>query len=185
MISLNELIALIYTTIIVSFVWARFRFFRIAQETPSGITKLYDPFVAVHIAIAYVHIFSEPIIFSPLSVLSVLLFLSALFLFWWSIVTAKVLGFALSDKIARLLVTGPYAWVRHPFYTSYTLVWVGGSILFNSMTMWITLLYLIAFYYRVAIGEENIILKSQYSREYEAYREKVGMFLPRITKWKK
>ena len=94
--------------------------------------------------------------------------------------TAKTLDFAFSNEVGSIVTTGPFKIVRHPFYTSYMLAWFASSFLFNSLLLWITLLYLVAFYYLSAKKEEGVILKSVYSKEYENYVRNVGMFLPRI-----
>jgi len=185
MITLNVFIGILYTTIIVSLIWARFRFFKIGPTTPKGIARLYDPAVLIQIVVTYSQLYSMELKLTAVTIAVSIFFSISLALFWWTIFTSRKIGFALSEEIERLIVTGPYALVRHPFYSSYCLIWIGSCLLFNSILLWITLIYLIAFYYEAAIGEENIILKSEYSREYEAYQKRVGMFLPRIQKWKK
>jgi len=185
MITLNEIIGFIYTTIIVGLIWARFRFFKIGSTTPKGIARLYDPVVLIQFIATYYYIYSFELTISSITIVGASLLIISLALFWWTIFTARTIGFVLSGDIEKLIITGPYAFIRHPFYTSYCLVWIGASIMFNSILLWITLVYLIAFYYQAAIGEENIILKSEHSREYGAYQKRVGMFLPRIPKWKK
>lgn len=185
MITLNVIIAFLYAAIIVGYLWARLKFFQISPSTPKHIASFYDPAVLIHIAVTCYFFYDFDTQHHPFRVLiCIALLSSSLFLFWWSILTAKTLGFASTSEVKEMLATGPYAIIRHPFYTSYSFTWIGTSILFNSLILWFTLLYLLAFYYRTATVEEKIILKSAYSREYEIYRQKVGMFLPRIYKWK-
>lgn len=184
MITLNQIIGIIYTTIIVSFIWGRFRFFKIGPTTPNHIALFYDPAVLAHVLITYSYLVRYPLQFSGKILLGIILLLTSLAVYWWSIKTVRKIGFALTANVEQLHVTGPFSLVRHPFYSSYCLAWLGSSSMFNSISLWITLTYLFAFYYRIATAEEIIILKSNYSREYQAYRQKVGMFLPRITKWK-
>lgn len=182
--SLNQIIGIIFTTIVVSFVWARFRFFKIGSTTPMRIAKFYDPAVLANVLLTYYLLLNNPLQLSGRILIGGLLLLTSFFFFWWAVKTVRDIGFALTEKIERLHIVGPFSIVRHPFYSSYCLAWLGTSVMFNSIALWITLVYLIAFYYQLATAEEIIILKSQYSREYQAYRQKVGMFLPRITKWK-
>ena len=183
MITLNEIFGYPFTTIVVSLIWARIRFFKIGSTTPNGIARLYDPVVIIHLATVYYFIYTVDLRLNAITIVGILLLMVSLVTFWWAIFTAKKIGFALSGGIEKLLVTGPYSLVRHPFYTSYCFTWIGTSIVFNSIVLWSTLVYLFAFYYIVAVREENIILKSIYSGEYEAYQKRVGMFLPRIPKW--
>ncbi len=184
MITLNIITGVLYTTIILSYIWARYRFFRIEAATPKPIARLYDPVVAIHIIFSYYFLLTLPLPLTVFAVISIMFFTASLIVFWWCIRTVRNIGFAMSATIETLHVSGPFKFVRHPFYTSYCLTWLGTSVMFNSIELWITLAYLLAFYYRVASAEELIILKSQYSREYQAYSQRVGMFLPRITKWK-
>jgi protein-S-isoprenylcysteine O-methyltransferase Ste14 len=60
-----------------------------------------------------------------------LLFLSALALFWWSVPYARRSGLGLAfaaDRGADFIFVGPYRWIRHPFYASYMLYWIAGSV---------------------------------------------------------
>lgn len=184
MIELNSILLLLYLTIIVVWIWARFKFFKIDSDHSRIGSYLYDPVVAIQIfSTCYYFVIREDIHISAfLSVLT--LYLVAIGLFALSIKEAKSLNFALSDQTHKIITTGTYRIVRHPLYVSYFLVWLSNTILFNSSLLWITLLYLALFYYFSAKTEENKILRSSYSREYEEYRRNVGMFLPRIKGWK-
>lgn len=173
-----------YTTIIVSFIWARIRYFRIKSRSSRVGTYMFDPAVAIQIIASYYSLLSNSREALIPDVAGLLLYTTGFGLFWWSIVTAKQLDFAFSDNVGKIITTGPFAIVRHPLYLSYTLVWLTSTLLFNSFYLWITLTYLVSFYFISAKREEKVILKSDYSREYRNYSQKVGMFLPRISSWK-
>ena len=179
------LLIAIYITIIVSLIWARFQFFNIKSASSKTSSRLYDPVVGIQIATTlYFMLSGSPMVVSA-KIFGLLCYVLSLVLFWWSIVTAKKLEFAFSNNVGKVVTTGPFAFIRHPFYTSYFLVWFGSSILFNSIFLWITLIYLVSFYITSAKTEEEVYLKSEYSREYRDYSKNVGMFLPRIALWKK
>lgn len=182
--SLNIILILTYTTIIVSLVWARFRFFEVSHATPSFIARLYDPAVLLQFIFTFYGLLDLSKSLSKVAYLTTILYVISLSLFWWSIKTTKRMGFALTSRVDHLFTTGPYAWIRHPFYTSYICAWVGSSMLFNSWILWITLAYLLIFYYQVAQREEKIIIDREYSSSYQEYRQQVGMFFPRIIQWK-
>lgn len=79
----------------------------------------------------------------------------------------------------RVIDVGPYAYVRHPMYTSY-FIWYAGTLLFlRNYTMVAILLMAIIGYYRMAKGEEEMLL-SELGTAYEAYRRRTGMFWPKI-----
>lgn len=173
-----------YIAIIFSLIWARLRFFNTQGMQVTAWVRLYDPMVGVQILTTFYKFYSAPdsAIASSWAWLAALLV--SISLFWWTILPARKLDFAFSKNVGELLTTGPYALVRHPFYTSYILLWASTTILFNSVFLWLTLLYLVTFYFMSARDEEKVILNSEHSKEYFEYRNRVGMFLPRITKWK-
>ncbi|MFT6825194.1 MAG: protein-S-isoprenylcysteine O-methyltransferase Ste14 [Pseudohongiellaceae bacterium] len=167
-----------------SLIWARLRFFNTQSTEVTVWVRLYDPIVGIQILTTLYNFYYTPDI--PILASSVWLaaLLFSISLFWWAISTARKLDFAFSKNVGDLLTSGPYAVVRHPFYASYILLWASTTILFNSVFLWFTLLYLVTFYFMSARDEEQVILSSEHSKEYFEYRQRVGMFLPRITKWK-
>lgn len=88
-----------------------------------------------------------------------------------------------NNDIDRLKTDGPYGLVRHPFYLSYALTWGAMTLSTDLPIQWITLVYLLAFYFLSARREEKALLRSAYSEEYGKYRSEVGMFFPRIIRW--
>ncbi|MEX0618683.1 MAG: isoprenylcysteine carboxylmethyltransferase family protein [Pseudohongiellaceae bacterium] len=167
-----------------SLIWARFRFFTIGSTKSRLSSYLYDPVVAVQIISTYYFLltFNGSSWYAIAGVAVVYLF--ALAFFWWSIVTANELNFAFSPNAGMVITNGPFALIRHPFYGSYSLVWLSSTLLFNSWVLWITLVYLVAFYFTSAKDEEKVILESSLAKEYRTYSENTGMFLPRIKQWK-
>ena len=170
----------LYIAIVLSLIWARLRFFKMTSGTPRLSALLYDATVATQIITTLILMFTTSGKSLPLVAASIFLYALSLFLFWWSIFTAKKLDFAFSNEVGSIVTTGPFRIVRHPFYSSYILAWLSSTFLFNSLILWITLAYLIAFYFLSARKEEGVILKSVYSKEYRKYIQNVGMFLPRI-----
>lgn len=170
----------LYSAIVLSLIWARLRFFKMTSGTPRLSALLYDATVATQIVTTLVLMFTTSGKSLPLVAASICLYSLSLILFWWSIFTAKKLDFAFSNDVGNIVTTGPFRLVRHPFYVSYILTWLSSTFLFNSLILWITLLYLMAFYFLSARKEERVILKSVYSDEYRKYIQNVGMFLPGI-----
>ena len=179
------LLIVTYTTIVVSLIWARFRFFNIQSSSSRFGSRLYDPVVTINFALTYFFFITETksVLVSKLACL--IFYLVGLGVFWWSIFTAKELDFAFSHRTGIIVTSGPYSWVRHPIYLSYIFIWLGSTILFNSILFWVTLVYLVTFYITSALTEEKVLLSGGYTREYQTYSQKVGMFLPRITLWKR
>ena len=173
-----------YIAIILSLIWARLRFFSTQATQVTAWVRLYDPVVGIQILATLYIFYNAPESTILASSIWLVALLASLALFWWAILTARNLDFAFSKTVGNLLTSGPYAIVRHPFYVSYILVWASTTILFNSVFLWITLFYLVTFYLMSARDEEKVILSSEHSKEYFEYRQRVGMFIPRIKKWK-
>ncbi len=181
---LNLALLLAYTTIIAALIWARFKHFKVDTAKAKRTSLLYDPVVTLHIGCtAYLLISSSSV--TPLGFASAITaYLASAAIFFSCLPISKNFDFANSGKSNEIVTSGPYGVVRHPFYTSYIILWTSNTILFNSLILWITLIYLLVFYFHSASEEEKTILQGRCSREYELYRLNVGMFLPRITRWK-
>lgn len=176
---------ILYTLIVLSLLWGRLRFFTVDAGTPGIAAIAYDLAVAVQIVTTFYYMITVTEFTKIILTFAAMVYASALFFFWWSIRTARALDFAFSEKVGAIVTKGPFSLVRHPFYTSYILVWACSSVIFNSPVLWTTLFYLVAFYFLSARKEEKIILESHHSEQYKNYQKQVGMFLPRILKWKR
>ncbi|MBC55076.1 MAG: hypothetical protein CMQ34_14705 [Gammaproteobacteria bacterium] len=174
----------VYLLIVLSLLWGRIWFFKVNTGTPRLATVMYDLAVAAQMILTAYFFYNVTDVTKLALGICLLLYLFSLVLFWWAIFTAKSLDFAFSNHVGNIVTTGPFGLFRHPFYVSYILAWTGSTLLFNSPLLWITLIYLIAFYTLSARKEEGLILKSTQAEQYQHYQQHVGMFLPRIRKWK-
>lgn len=147
------------------------------------IALFYDFIVAIQVLSTYYYLVFDEIRPIETQIAASAAYISATLLFFWSISTANKLEFAFSDSVGTLITNGPFKYVRHPFYTSYIVVWATNTILFNSIALWISFVALLAFYYLSALKEESLILKSTFAEEYILMRQNVGMFLPRVIQW--
>jgi protein-S-isoprenylcysteine O-methyltransferase Ste14 len=96
------------------------------------------------------------------------------------------LGKNLTDTVVTrrehtLVTSGPYQYVRHPFYLAFALGILGGSL---AMANWFILLagalplgFLVA---RTRIEEQK--LSERFGREYQEYMRRVGRFVPRFRR---
>lgn len=117
------------------------------------------------------------------SVLGVSLQLLATFLFGWCIGTSgrRNLALALSENASKKLITeGPYALVRHPFYTSYILFWIGGVAVASSLFTVLTTLLLIFIYFYTSRREDEVLARV-FADEFPQWHERTGAFFP---KWR-
>jgi protein-S-isoprenylcysteine O-methyltransferase Ste14 len=98
--------------------------------------------------------------------------------------TFRALGKNLTDTVVTrkdhtLVTSGPYRYVRHPFYLAFALGVVGGSLV---MANWFILLTgIIPFGFLVArtrIEEQKLV--ERFGVEYQDYMRRVGRFVPRF-----
>ena len=83
------------------------------------------------------------------------------------------------DSAKRLVTTGPYAWTRNPLYLANLTAFAGFVILCE--LPWfaaISVLALGAAYHLIAHYEESVLAR-EFGREYEEYRARVPMWIPR------
>ncbi len=76
----------------------------------------------------------------------------------------------------KLIVLGPYRWIRHPMYTSVllvTLAWTLGSPLTYRMLLWVGLVMTLS----VKLRYEERLLMERFP-EYEAYRHQTKRLIP-------
>ena len=75
---------------------------------------------------------------------------------------------------------GPYQFLRHPFYLSYMVAFLAVVIAFTSLPTAAVSIASIGLFVYMAFDDERVLLRSGLAGDYEAYRKRVGMFLPRI-----
>ena len=96
-------------------------------------------------------------------------------LFWWAVTETRRDRFAIAfsqAQPARLVTTGPYQLVRHPYYLSYLLAWVAGALSAQALELCATVLVMALFYRRAISDEEAGIMSGPLSAEYAIYRSK-------------
>lgn len=79
----------------------------------------------------------------------------------------------------QLITTGPYQWVRHPFYLGYIIGALAPAVAIQNV--WIALISvgMIGIVVVAAVREERVWLAGPRADAYREYRARVGMFLPR------
>jgi protein-S-isoprenylcysteine O-methyltransferase Ste14 len=82
---------------------------------------------------------------------------------------------------AAVCRSGPYKFVRHPFYLSYMLAFLGMVAAFPSgVTASVCMLNIALFVY-MASDDERVLLCSPLAGDYLNYRTRTRMFLPRVS----
>lgn len=98
--------------------------------------------------------------------------------------TVHTLGKNLTDTVVTrkehsLVTSGPYRWVRHPFYTAFAIGVIGGSL---AVANWFLLVlgsigvgFLVA---RTRIEEMKLV--ERFGDDYREFMKRTGRFLPRL-----
>lgn len=166
-----------------SFAWARRSFFVMPHGTPPRRNGLGPAGTALGILLLILLLFSERTQLGLRSAAALALMIGSQLLFWRAM---KAFGprrpsIAFSPGAPEALVaSGPYRYVRHPFYLAYTLFWLGGLIAVPHWPLALGVAVICTLYYRAAALEEKVIAESPLGDQYAAYKKTAGMFLPRV-----
>ena len=87
-----------------------------------------------------------------------------------------------ASDFAQLLTTGPYGYVRHPFYSSLIALDYFASVAFLSLYGIIVSTLLLPAWWYLAHSEEKDLMQ-EWGQAYVEYRRVTPMFLPRY--WRK
>lgn len=99
--------------------------------------------------------------------------------------TLRTLGENLTDTVVTrikhtMVTTGPYRWVRHPFYTSFALAIVANTLVTANWFIFLTgLLALTLIVIRCRKEEENLV--ARFGEKYKSYARRTGRFIPRVS----
>ncbi len=101
----------------------------------------------------------------------------------WCILAFATLGRgtpAPFDPPRRLVVRGPYKYVRNPMYLGAGLALVGAALFYESGALWAyTAGFLLLMHLFVVLYEEPTLRRS-FGEEYETYCRQVGRWVPRF-----
>ena len=104
-------------------------------------------------------------------------------LFTWAAHSVRGRTFRLayaSNRPSWVFSGGPFRWLRHPFYLSYSLAWSAGVVALADPRLVWTLVIMLAFYVGAAWREEQQMLRGPAANAYRAYRRQAGVLLPRF-----
>jgi protein-S-isoprenylcysteine O-methyltransferase Ste14 len=101
----------------------------------------------------------------------------------WCILTFVFVGRgtpAPMDPPRRLVVAGPYRWVRNPMYLGAGVALSGAALFYRSTEVLAYALLFLVVMHLFAVLYEEPTLEGLFGDEYRAYRRTVGRWLPRI-----
>jgi protein-S-isoprenylcysteine O-methyltransferase Ste14 len=163
------------------FIWAAKRLFKVNDST-GGVGKkiisivglisiIIQEYLILTLNLNSINILLAAICFS----ISTLIFISAV------LTTIKSpLHFLMSqNSSSKIITSGAYKYIRHPFYSSYILAWLGGIIASAHIGALLPLV-LVPIYIFSALSEEKAFKTGHLSSQYIEYSKKTGMFFPNI-----
>ncbi|KAM0792490.1 hypothetical protein ACM66B_005162 [Microbotryomycetes sp. NB124-2] len=112
---------------------------------------------------------------------SLALALASTTLYWWTIKATRqkpLTAIHSQDTPSHLNQTGPYAVVRHPFYTAYITNFAAGAVAAQSRASLIAFVGAFVIYFQGAKQEEAKFADSELARKYSLYKRRVAMLVP-------
>lgn len=89
------------------------------------------------------------------------------------------------NPIDKLIITGPYAYVRNPMLFGVFCILFAETLFFQSQALLIyTLIFIVINAVYFPLSEEKGLLK-RYGEDYAEYKRNVPRFLPRLTPYRK
>ena len=88
------------------------------------------------------------------------------------------------DPTTKMIVTGPYAYVRNPMITGVVLILISEALMLGSLAIgiWAVVFLVINMFYFPLSEEPG--LRKRFGKEYEEYCQNVPRYIPRLTPWK-
>jgi protein-S-isoprenylcysteine O-methyltransferase Ste14 len=125
--------------------------------------------------------FRGQLVFTGLS-LGLILIAQALFI--WAILHSRgaKLTLAMDEQMqsGRIIRTGPWRYMRHPFYASYLIFWLACALAAQHVISLIVFVTLSGIYTYSARREERALSSGPLRKDYIEYRDSVGFFYPRL-----
>ena len=88
------------------------------------------------------------------------------------------------DPTRKMIISGPYAYVRNPMITGVFLILIGEALMLSSWAVGIwAIVFLIINMFYFPLSEEPG-LRKRFGKEYEEYCKNVPRYIPRLTPWK-
>jgi protein-S-isoprenylcysteine O-methyltransferase Ste14 len=107
--------------------------------------------------------------------LGTVMLIAGLFVMFWGIAAfRRVMTAIFPNQPANELVTdGPYRFTRNPMYTGFTLAYIGGAFIMNSLWPLVVLPVVLGLLFVLVIRREEAYLSDAFGEKYAAYRKRV------------
>ena len=85
---------------------------------------------------------------------------------------------------ARLVVSGPYRWVRNPMYVAVTGLILGQALVLGSFPLLAYAVFIWGAFHGFVVGYEEQTLRRQFPDDYAAFFAAVPRWIPRLRPWR-
>jgi len=165
-----------------SFLWAVVKFFARADKVGGGMRAI-SAVGALNMIVSAGLLFRLSEEQVEWQAVATVCFVLSLGVFWWTVRTnwKRPLTLAYTpDAPEHFVSSGPYHWVRHPFYLSYMFAWLGATAAAQEVWLLVPAAVLFALYWDAAVKEEKKFSESKFSADYQCYQESTGRFFPKL-----
>ena len=124
-------------------------------------------------------------LYSPGIILGAPLLLAALVLLEWAghSIRGRFFSYIGNHDIPKFVFQqGPFAYIRHPFYTSYWLSHTAVALMFPNLVTAFIAIGTFMLLWLTAAFEERKFASSTVAEEYRKYSDRTGRFLPRVQR---
>jgi protein-S-isoprenylcysteine O-methyltransferase Ste14 len=180
--TLNPLLVFPFLACFLSFGWGIKNFF-VRPARVGRRLRLVAPIGLVFVAASLTELLIGPRVSVGRAVIALCLYVLSFTLFWWAITANRLRPLAACFSEARLshiTQSGPYRFIRHPFYTSYMLAVIAGLATGASVVTAPPAVILLGMYISAARGEEILFAGSELAEAYADYKDRTGMFIPSV-----
>lgn len=94
-------------------------------------------------------------------------------LIWWAV---RAVGEVNVEKPATLVTTGPFSFSRNPMYVGWSVLYLGLSLVVNTVWLVVAFPLVVAAAHRVVLQEERA-LEREFGDAYRTYRRDVPRYL--------
>lgn len=96
----------------------------------------------------------------------------------WALARPGLVG-SRDEPRSALVVSGPYAYVRHPIYIANVLVGVGIALIAENLLALVVIPSMMCMFYRLVVHVEEATFRARWGREYDLYCAEVPRWFPR------
>lgn len=177
---LDTIVVLLGVGICLAHAWS-LRFHFDMPTMPPGVRVITTLVISSELLLVFLcYWFVQPV---AAQLVGILFMMASAILFWLTIRETRAvrLRAAFDEYMPHCVMrSGPYAYVRHPFYLSYLLLWLGWGI--ASWNIWgaVPLITMATTYWFAAREEESKFAETEHADEYAAYAKSTGRFLPKF-----